>query len=290
MVEYSLKKNTDTNNIYAISVCIPVYYKENIRNLKLSFDSIVNQTYQAKEIVFVVDDPSSEAVNRVLNKYKEEYVDIVKIIKVKRGAGLGKVLHEGIKACSCPYIARMDADDIALPERFAKEIDCFKEDEEVSVVGSNIAEFVSNPSNIIGYRKVPVDDNNCKSFLKTRDPFNHMTVMMKREDVLRAGNYSPAMNSCEDTCLWVDMYAAGCKFKNIDQVLVYARAGTDMYARRGGAKAYHFVKIVSKHKYDVGLTNVFEYKKNLVVNYIVLMLMPNTLRGFIYERCLRRHK
>ncbi len=276
-----------SSNDFDISVCMPVYYKEKPEIIKQGIESILKQTYMPKEIVVILDDPSSEQVENAIQEYKTKYQDLFKVVYIKRGVGIGAISRFGVNNCSCPYIARMDVDDIAIPTRLEKEINCFKQDGSLSVVGSNIAEFVDDVSNIIGYRNVPLNDADCKRYLKKRDPFNHMTVLMKKADVIKAGNYNEEIKASEDTCLWTDMYACGCKFMNMEEILVYARSGMDMYTSRRGKDTYSYVKRVAKHKYEVNLISYPMYLYLAIVNYIVLVMIPGKLRGFIYKYFLR---
>ena len=273
--------------VSSISVLIPIYYKEKIETIRSCLSSMVLQTVKPDEIVCALDDPSTEKIEKVIDELAEKTG--IKIIKCycKRGSGLGAVLNIGVKNCSCDYIARMDADDIAVPERLEKERDYLDKNRDIDVVGSNIAEFESSPDTVIAYRNVPADDSGCKEMLKRRDPINHMAAMYRRKSVLKAGNYSTAMRSCEDTYLWTSFYAAGMKFANIQENLIFVHAGREMYERRGGKKAYKYVEKAIDYKYSVRLISKAEAMFQKMVNYCVLVLMSNKMRAFIYERVLR---
>ena len=271
------------------SVCIPVYYKEKVDNLRACLNSMVKQTILPNEILLLTDDPSSDEVDQVINEYKRSYPGLFKEYALPRGSGIGKLSRLGVEKSEYDLIARMDSDDIALPDRFEKQLKCFAEDEELSIVGGDIAEFYGNTDNIIGYRNVPCSDKDCKRFLKTRNPFNHMTVMFRKSHVIKAGNYAEFLPFYEDYYLWVSMNISGCRFKNIGSVLVYARTGTAMYSRRGGLKVFKYDYLVSKYKYQNGLTNIHEFFLNVISRFIVLVLMPNRVRGFIYENLLRHN-
>ena len=246
------------------------------------------QTLVPDEIVFALDDPSTDEIEKVIDDFAS--TSSVKIVKCycPRGSGLGAVLHVGVENCSCDYIARMDADDVAVPERLEKERDFLDNNQDIDVVGSNIAEFEDNIENIIAYRNVPAGDLECKKMLKKRDPINHMTAMFRRTSVIKAGNYSSKMKSCEDTHLWTSFYAAGLNFANIQDVLVCARAGREMYERRGGKKAYFFVKKAINYKKEVKLIGLFNALFQKFANYCVLVLMSNKMRAFVYEKLLRK--
>ncbi len=271
-----------------VSVCIPIYYKESVDTIKQCFKSLFKQTVKPKEIVCILDDPSSPEIEELLGTIKEESKINIKLCYCKRNSGLGAVLKMGIEQCTCEYIARMDVDDIAVPMRLEKQILFLDKFEKIDVVGSNIAEFDHSINNIIAYRNVPSADNECKRMLKYRDPINHMTAMYRRESVLKAGNYSEKMKSNEDTYLWVAFYEHGLTFANIQDNLVYVHAGKEMYSRRGGEKSYYFVKEAIKYKKKVGLTNALESVFQKIANYLILVIMPREIRSYIYEHFLRK--
>ena len=204
-----------------ISVLVPIYYKENIKTINKCLTSIASQTVKPEEIVCALDEPSTPEIEEIIDTFAR--VNEIKIVKCycKRGSGLGAVLRIGVDNCTSDYIARMDADDIAISERLEREKDFLDKYQNIDVVGSNIAEFENNIDEIIAYRNVPEDDVACKQMLKRRDPINHMTAMFRRDSVLKAGNYPSDMKSCEDTYLWTRFYAAGLNFANIKENLVF---------------------------------------------------------------------
>lgn len=271
-----------------ISVLLPIYYRESIEVINKCLNSMLKQTVKPNEIVCVLDNPNTPEIETTIDKFADSTDILVVKCYCNRGSGLGAVLNIGIQHCSCDYIARMDTDDIAIPTRLEKEQKFLDNQQEIDVVGSNIAEFEKSPEQIIAYRNVPSDDDGCKKMLKRRDPINHMTAMYRRKSVLKAGNYSPEMRSCEDTHLWASFYAGGLKFANIEENLVYVHAGYKMYERRGGKRAYYFVKKAIDYKQSVGLIWAGEALFQKLVNYSVLVLMNNKMRAFVYEKVLRR--
>lgn len=273
-----------------VSVLIPIYYKENTEVILKCFNSIALQTKIPDEVVCALDDPSTNEIEKALDKVKEETkLNIVRVY-CKRGRGLGAVLEVGVKKCTCDYIARMDVDDIAIETRLEKQIDFLDKNTTIDVVGSNIAEFSDSIENITYFRNVPENDADCKKMLRLRDPINHMTAMYRRESILEAGNYNTDMKSCEDTELWTSFYAHNLKFANIQEILVYVHAGSDMYKRRGGKKSFTYIRKAINYKRKVGLINVFNSCFQIVANYFILIVFSNRLRGFVYETFLRKKK
>lgn len=94
-----------------------------------------------------------------------------------------------MKHCRNELVARMDADDILLPKRCEKELECFEKNEELAICGCNIDEFYDDPENVETIRRVPSEYKDIVKFIKRRQLFNHPTVMYKKSEVLRCGGY-----------------------------------------------------------------------------------------------------
>ena len=99
------------------SVLISVYYKEKAEYLIECLESMVHQTVQPSEIVIVKDGKLTAELEDVLTKYKTKYQRLFKFVCLEKNVGLGLALAEGIKNCSHELIARMDSDDISIPNR-----------------------------------------------------------------------------------------------------------------------------------------------------------------------------
>lgn len=262
-----------------------VYYKEKAEYLKLALDSIINQTLKPDEIVLVQDGKLTEELYAVITEYLQKYSDIFKTYALQQNQGLGKALNFGMQKCSYEIIARMDTDDIAEPNRFELQIKEFEQDKELMLCGGQIAEFADNPKEITGHRNVPLKHNEILSFAKKRNPFNHMTVMFKKQAVQSVGGYME-MPYFEDYWLWVRMLKAGYKAKNIEQVLVRVRAGQDMIARRGGLNYAKCVIRFEKALHSIGVIKFAEMIGNITMRSIVAII-PESLRLFIYRWKLR---
>ena len=103
------------------SVLLSLYYKENPIFLRQSLDSVFSQTLPPDEVVLVEDGPLTEALYAVVEEYKRKY-STLKVVPLSENVGLGRALNEGLKHCSFDLVARMDTDDIAMPDRFEKQI------------------------------------------------------------------------------------------------------------------------------------------------------------------------
>lgn len=268
------------------SVLMSVYYKEKPEYLKLALDSIIKQTLPAAEIVLIKDGPLTAELDNIVEQYAGAYIGLFRIFPLEQNVGLGKALNYGVQQCKYNLIARMDTDDIALPERFELQVKEFIKNKELVLCGGQIAEFENNPEKISGYRQVPLMQTEILKFAKKRNPFNHMTVMFKKQAVLDVGNYQD-MPYFEDYWLWVRMLQKGYIVKNIEQVLVKVRAGQAMITRRYGRKyiesIYKFYYMAYNEKF-CRLTNI-----TLVLCIrIIAAMMPRKILGQIYKNFCRR--
>ena len=122
----------------------------------------------------------------------------------------------------------------------------------MDVLGGQIDEFIGEPTNVVGRRTVPQTDTEIKQYLKTRCPFNQMTVMMKSKTVQEAGGDIDWYCN-EDYYLWARMTEQGMIFANLPDNLVNVRVGENMYARRGGWKYFKSEAKLQKYMYNHNL-------------------------------------
>lgn len=273
-------------NSYPFSVLMSLYINEKAEYFNSCMESILTQTVMPTEIVIVKDGPISEDIEESLEEYIRKYHSLIKVVGYKENKGLGYALGIGILACSNELIARMDTDDIARNDRFEKQLVFFKDDPELDICGSQIAEFEESPDKIVAMRTVPVSDLKIKKYQKSRDAFNHVSVMFKKSSVLKAGNYQPCP-LMEDTYLWVRMIMVGSKCANSSEALVYVRIGNDMYERRGGWKYFLKYKEGRRKVYETGFISWWDYFYTLFIQFIVA-LMPKKLRGFVFKKLLHK--
>ena len=270
------------------SVLISVYYKEKAEYLIECLESMVHQTVQPSEIVIVKDGKLTAELEDVLTKYKTKYQRLFKFVCLEKNVGLGLALAEGIKNCSYELIARMDSDDISIPNRCELQLREFAKDSLLDVCGGYIKEFCDSKEGGVSIRKVPLVDSEIKEYQKRRDAVNHVTVMFKKSKVLEAGNYQHAL-LMEDSLLWTNMILHGATFKNIADYLVYVRTGADMFKRRGGLKYFKKYKNGRKIILQTGYISKWDYYYTLLVQ-LIFSILPNSVREFVYEKLLRSNK
>lgn len=146
----------------------------------------------------------------------------------------------------------MDSDDIAVSDRFEKQMAYIEAHPEVDALGGQIDEFIGEPSNVVGTRNLPLTDGEIKTYLKSRCPMNLVTVMLKKDAVKKAGGYIDWYCE-EDYYLWVRMTEQGMNFANLPDNLVNVRVGEEMYQRRGGLKYFKSEAKLQNYMYSKGI-------------------------------------
>ena len=262
-----------------------VYKNEKSEYFLQAIESVINNSVKPNEIILirdgVVGEELQKAIDLVINNYKE----LISYYPFEENRGLGVVLRFGVENSKNEIIARMDTDDICSLDRFEKQIKLFEDNPELDLVGGNIAEFVNSPEEIVSYRCVPMGNDEIKSYLKKRCPFNHMTVMFKKNSVIKAGNYQH-FYLFEDWYLWVRMYLSNAKFINIDDALCFVRI-SGMSNRRGGYKYYKSFKALLKFMKQNKMIGCFSYLKASIIRFCGYVLCPSKLREKLYKRYLR---
>lgn len=273
------------NSDIKFSVLMSVYEKETLEHIKECISSLLKQTIKADEWIMIKDGPLSKEVEDYLDDFNKRHDNIIKFVVFKENKGLGVALNAGVKACNNELIARMDTDDISLCHRFEHQINEFKNNNNLDIVGGVIEEFEGNVTNIISRRVVPFTHRDIVKYQKKRTAFNHMTVMFKKSSVLRAGNYldCPLM---EDAYLWARMLQTGSVALNLNETLVYARIGTDMVKRRGGFSYYKNYKNGRKKIYETGFITKRQYKRTVRIMFI-FALIPTWVRKLVFKQLLR---
>lgn len=267
---------------FSVSMC--VYAKDNPEWFKAAVDSILNQTLPPDEVVLVVDGPIADELCRVVSEY--EKLPCFNVIRLEKNIGHGNARRIGLASCKNELVAIMDADDISEEDRFEKEIEKFKEIDNLAIVGGNISEFIGTPDNIVGERNLPSDDKEIKEYLKKRCPMNLVTVMFKKSLVESVGGFIDWYCE-EDYYLWIRMFLANMQFANVSESLVKVRVGKEMYRRRGGWRYFKSEARLQKFMLKNKVINLATYISNVAKRFIVQVLLPNRLRGWVFKKFAR---
>jgi glycosyltransferase involved in cell wall biosynthesis len=274
-------QSTDT---CSYSVLMSIYKQENPAYLIQALDSMLNQTVFPSEIVMVKDGPLTRDLENVLNRYDAKYPGLFNFVSYDVNHGLGYALRQGMLACSNEIVARMDTDDIARPDRMEKQLAAI--DGGLDMVGSDVIEFVTSPNDPVAATDLPKGIDAIRSYSKRRNPFRHPPMTFKKSKVIEAGNYSSEFLYFEDWDLFNRMLACGCLADNLSEPLVAMRVSEDFYARRGGLQYLKYAKLFKKAQVMRGYFSNLDYLCSYLP-HVVLCLMPNFLRAYLYRVLLR---
>lgn len=291
------------------SVLISVYAKEKAKYFKKALESIMHQSLPPAEIVLVEDGKLTEELYQTIDEFSAAYCkseikkstrflvethrDSTKVVgntrlvrvSLREKCGLGKALAEGLQYCSYDLVARMDSDDISEYNRFEKEYAFMKVNPQISVIGSDIAEFIEEGKEV-RRKSMPIDSKAIRQYAKYRNPLNHMSVMFRKSDVEEVGGYME-LAGLEDYYLWLRLLAKGRDFVNIPEALIRARIGGDFAKRRGGFAYFKNYLRLRHLENDLGLFKGLEYPYACFLT-LLMTLQPRFLRNVTYKILRRR--
>ena len=244
------------------SLLVSVYDGDRADHLRRAFRSAVDdQTVPPDQVVIVQDGPVREELAQCLAELAAASPVPVTIVRLERNLGLGPALDRGIAAAWHDVVARMDADDVAMPHRFEVELPLIRD---ADLVGAGLLEFVADTDDIVGQRIPPTGPDRIQRYARLADPFNHPTVVYRRQAVLAAGGYGdlPLM---EDYALFARMLGNGARVINVAEPLVFYRVGSTAFKRRGGARLFRSELRLQREFRRDGFTSAPEYVRNVLL-------------------------
>lgn len=267
----------------SFSVLLPVYAGDRPDFLRRAFDSVtVEQTLRPGEVVIVRDGPVDESIQRVLDDVASSSVVPVRLVELVDNRGLSHALEAGLAACSYEIVARMDADDISLPGRFAAQVPLVEAG--CDIVGSAITEFADEAEPGL-VRRPPTGAEEIRRAARFVSPFNHPTVVYRKSAVKAAGGYED-LHLMEDYWLFVRMLATGAEPANVVDPLLLYRIGAGAYARRGGRGILRSEIALQRRMRSIGFLTRGQLVRNCVVRG-VYRLVPERLRKAGYRMFVR---
>ena len=260
------------------SVLMSIYHKEKPEYFKKSLESIWdNQSVKPNEIIIVKDGKLTKELDSIIDTMKSALGDILKVVPLKNNVGLAKALNIGIKHCSCDYIARMDTDDISMPERFEKQIETFINNDKLDICGSYA--ILIDENGIKGdIRKMPVTHEKIYENLFAC-PFIHPSVMFKKSSIESIGGYNKNLTRRQDYDLWFKCAKNNMQFLNIDEALILYRFTSDTHKRQ----TFKLMLNQSIIGYKGVLLIRQPYWKALACFIpLIRSLLPNKIQHYIY--------
>lgn len=266
-----------------IAVIQSVYKNDKPEYLIKSIRSILGQTFHDFDYYIGIDGPIEDNLRNVLTSATDPRICI---LENKGNKGLAGILNDLLQKCKkegYEYIARMDSDDIALPDRFEKQINFLESHKEIDLVGGAINEIDEHGNNRGKITKYPCTPNKCRKFFAKRNPVAHPTVMFRRSFFEKAGwQYPTDFERNEDTRLWHEGYKHGCAIANLPDVILNFRMTDSMFKQRRNGKAFaksqlELRKLIRRDLNYGFIAGVYAYAMYL------LMISPSWVLKFAYK-------
>ncbi len=266
-----------------------VYGGDKAEFLQQAVDSVLCQTVAPEEILVVCDGPLPSRLDEELFELQAKAPEQIRILRLPENRGLGAALNAGLHQCRNDLVARMDADDLALPDRMERQLAGMAQYPETAVLGGQIAEFREDPNRPFSYRTVPADPERILHLLRRRNPMNHVTVLYRRDWVLEAGGYPEfAGPGFEDYYLWVKLLAWGAVLRNIPEVCCNVRVNEAQYSRRGGWAYFCNAMKVQHLLTEEGLIGPGRFCFNMAAWFASAVLLTAGMRKALCLRLLRK--
>lgn len=267
------------------SVLMSVYRATKAPELGRCLASIRDQSAAPDDVVIVYDGPVPAGVDEMVNEYSESLP--IQTLVFDSNRGLGPALHDGLAVCSHELVARMDTDDLCLPDRFATQLEYLRAHPDISLVGGLLRERYRDLGSVVTVeRALPEDPVDVARLAKYRNPTNHPTVMFRKSHVLRVGGYVsfPLM---EDYHLFVRMLMQGMSIANIPAVFVEAEPDEQFFRRRGGVSYFLQEIRLTRAFREIGFHTPAESARFLLTR-VPYRLLPTRVRRWMYKHFLRR--
>lgn len=263
-----------------VAVIMSIYKNDVIQFVKLAVESILCQTYKDFDFYIQYDGPINKEVDRYLLDLTDERI---KIKKRNENRGLAQSLNDLLSIVMLQdyeYIARMDADDISLPNRFERQLEYFKRHPELECLGTWAIEITANGDEYFR-KQMPETNDACLDLFRKRDPMIHPTVMFRRSYIEKSGLYALDTFFGEDTMMWAQGFAAGCKMGNVPEYLFKFRLDDNFFERRRG---WRYAKGIWKLRHRVNKMLGFGLMEDCwALAYATAKMMPKFILNIIYK-------
>lgn len=268
----------------SVGVILSLYYRDNPEHFQMAINSLIEQKYNGSIKIFIAVDGVVDGKLHHLVSIYETQKDIY-LYRFESSEGLAKRLNFLIDKClehdDIKYIFRMDSDDISLPERVRLQVDFLERNSDISVMGSAVIE-INSVGDKMQNKKLPTSDAELKSNIIKRCPFNHPTVVFRRDLLSRGIRYNSKLKNTQDYFLWIDLAANNFKFANIDEPLLLFRINNDFFSRRGMKKAINDFRAKLYAIEKLKMHSVRNYSFAILI--FLLRISPAVIQKIVYRK------
>ena len=269
----------------SLAALITVYHRIVPEELSAALESLAAQTHPADEIVIVEDGPVGPQLRAVIDGFVAEHAE-ARTVTLARNQGAGPASAAGMSTIDAELVARLDADDIAAPERFARQLAWFEAHPDTDVLGTALSEFHDDPAEVVAVRALPETHAEIARYARINSPVNNPSVMLRRKAVEKAGGYQ-AVHHMEDYDLYARLLSTGARFHNLPEPLTYFRTSPAQFERRTGRGMFAAERQMQRNLVAYGLVSRPRSWVNLVVR-TAYRLLPTGLLTAAYARLFHR--
>lgn len=264
------------NQMPLISVIMGIYNCAD--TLPQAIDSILNQTYTNFELI-MCNDGSTDNTFEIAQEYKEKYPDKIVLIENDGNKGLNFTLNHCLKYAKGDFIARMDGDDISLPERFQKEISFLLENSQYAIVSTPMKYFDENGVFRVGKGGGEPSVNR----IPLGTPFCHAPCMVRKDAYDAVGGYSveDTLLRVEDWHLWIKMYSQGYKGYVLEEPFYMMRDDRNAVSRRKFKYRFNEAYVGRLAVRMLGLPKYYYF---LTLRPIIVGLLPKPLYKLLHAK------
>jgi glycosyltransferase involved in cell wall biosynthesis len=263
------------------------YHGERAYRLERSLESIYQQTHPVDQLVLVLDGPIDAEQEEVIARYeRDQRVTQMSIVRLPNNVGLGAALQIGWQHCRGTWVARMDSDDISLPDRIKVQMEYIQEHPEIDLVGGWCEEFVEG-SSVTRYKTAPEDAAALLRMLRWRNVIVHPSVVMRAATVERVGGFRGDFPLLEDWDLFVRLALGGARMVVLPHVVIRVRTSRDQANRRGG---WIHAKSDVRFRTSCWRRGFLGFPSYVVctTGFAVYRLAGPSVRGYLYRFVRRR--
>ena len=268
------------------SVLMTVYQRENPVFFEQAIQSILDQTVKTDDFVLVCDGPLSAELDEVINRFIATHPGIFNVLRLAQNQGIGAAANAGLAVCKHDLIARMDADDISVPTRCESQLKRFAEIPHLTVLGGDIEEFDTDPDAPYAIRQVPRTNADIRIFARRRQPFNNVTVMMRKRAISSVGGYR-SLRRNEDYDLFIRLLHKEFYAENLDKALVKVRVDKSACKRRSGLATFQGTIRSRWNACRIGYSSLYDFLY-CSAGAFFLLICPGKMQELIYSKLLRK--
>lgn len=265
-------------------IAVSIYFNDRIDNVRKAISSVIDNMPQCGSLFIVLDGPVGDDVYSYIDDLNARNSAIT-VLRNQNNSGLAYSMNRVIECVvrggcgNVKYFFRMDADDICFPDRFIKQIN-YLEANNLDVVGANCVE-IDSYGNQIGVRHMPELHEQIIEMMPRRCVINHPTALI-RFDIFRAGyRYNSELMNTQDYYLWADLLAAGYRFGNVPESLLYFRRDANFLTRRGRKKALNDLK--ARFNMMSKLNRMSPVNIIYAISFFCARMMPEPMLKLLYR-------